>query len=74
MWLADSGVQAISAPEGVELCRRVGALGEVWIVINHTRQARTVPRPAPARDLVTGQTVDQDLVLDGYGVAVLAPK
>jgi beta-galactosidase len=74
MWLADSGVQTISAPEGVEVCRRVGASGEVWIVINHTRQARTVPSPATARDLVTGQTVGRDLTLDGYGVAVLAAE
>jgi beta-galactosidase len=73
-WLANSGVQPISAPEGVELCRRVGATGEVWIVINHTRQTRTVPRPAPARDFVTGQTAEPDLNLDGYGVAVLASE
>ena len=73
-WVADSGVHSIPVPEGVEICRRVGPHGEVWIVINHTRQARTVARPAVARDLMTDQTAEPDLHLDGYGVAVLASE
>jgi beta-galactosidase GanA len=67
-------VHQISAPEGVELCRRVGPSGEVWVVINHTRETQIVAPPVPARDLVTGQTVERDLSLDGYAVAVLVPE
>jgi beta-galactosidase len=73
-WVANSGARPISAPEGVEICRRVGPRGEVWIVINHTRQARTVARPAVARDLMLDQAAEPDLHLDGYGVAVLASE
>ncbi len=42
---------------GVELCRRVGASGEVWIVINH-RLFPTLPLPVFVISQVTDEFID----------------
>jgi beta-galactosidase len=70
-WVAKSGTPSVAVPEGVELCRRVGARGDVFICINHTPGAKTVDLALPLRDLIGGQICDGQVSLTGYGVAVL---
>ena len=70
-WVAQSGTPSVALPEGIELCRRVGARGDVFICINHTPGAKTVDLALPVRDLISGQTCRGQVALAGYGVAVL---
>ena len=72
-WMIEkSGVTLVfgPVPEGVEVCRRVGSSGQVFILINHTQEQRHVTLPRPMKLLLQGgegSAVD----LPGYGVAVL---
>lgn len=68
----DAGVAppALPAPEGVEVCRRVGRDHDVFVVINHADAPVTVPLPAPMSDVIHPATV-QSVALPPYGVAVL---
>jgi beta-galactosidase len=70
-WIAESGVKSVAVPDAVELCRRTGPHGDVWICINHGATPTSVDLPAPARDLISGQTCSTQVSLAGYGVAVL---
>jgi len=70
-WIAESGIPSVAVPEGVELCRRVGPRGDVFICINHTPHPKTVELAVPVRDLLSGQTCRGQVALAGYGVAVL---
>ncbi|WP_225877273.1 beta-galactosidase, partial [Streptomyces resistomycificus] len=56
-------------PDRVEAVRR----GELLFVLNHGRDAVTVEVPGVSRDLLTGATVQDELTLGRYGVAVLQP-
>jgi beta-galactosidase len=71
--LAECGVVSPwEATAGVEVARRVDNVGrEVWIIINHERTERTVSLPWPARDHIGGRTVQGQLALSDYGIAVL---
>ena len=70
-WIGESGVPSVTIPEGVELCRRVGPHGDVFICINHTRDPKIVELTVPVRDLLSGQTCSGQVALAEYGVAVL---
>ncbi|TEU21754.1 MAG: beta-galactosidase [Anaerolineales bacterium] len=64
----------METPVGVEARKRVNAEGvEVLIVINHTRAKQFVRLPWPAREHLSGQSVEGKLKLASYGVAVLTP-
>ena len=79
-WLVEqAGVTslAVDAPAGVEVARRVGEDGRaVFLVINHNRHPVQLdlssPLPNPARDLLTGENLRDDLSLPAYGVSVLS--
>lgn len=73
--LRTAGVQPdLITPENVEARRLVRPDGmEIYILINHTRRAVSVPLPWPAENLLSDQAVTGELSLEPYGVAVLAP-
>ncbi len=56
-------------PPRVEAVRR----GEALFLLNHAREPVTVPVPGTHRDLLTGATVTDRVVLGRYGAAVLKP-
>lgn len=60
-------------PDGIELCRRVGATHTFYIVINHSQSARTVALPKPMHELLTGKTA-ATIDLPAQGVAVLSTE
>jgi beta-galactosidase len=58
-------------PEGVEVCRR-GAKGKgVFIVLNHTKAAKTVRLPQAMDDILNGGPQVNRVELPPHGVAVL---
>lgn len=57
-------------PSGVEVNRRVGPEGTVYVVINFNRTKQEVKLPKAMKSLLDGKEVSQ-VELDGYGVAVL---
>ncbi len=62
----------LETPPGVEACKRVNAKGEeIYIIINHSREEKRVPLPWPAREHLSGEMGQGDLILAPYGVAVL---
>lgn len=61
----------IAPPPGVEVCRRVKAEGEVFIVINHTTEPRSVELPAAMHEVLTDRRCEGALALGPRGVAVL---
>ncbi len=71
--LAAAGVDAptLPVPAGVEVCRRVGAGREVFVVLNFARQPAQISLPGPMADLLAGGEVRQ-VNLPVYGVAVLS--
>jgi beta-galactosidase len=76
-WAMESaGVRlpAIATPRGVTLHELVGDDGIVCILNNCTDEPREVALPAPARDLLTGETRSVRLSLGPRGVAVLGKR
>jgi beta-galactosidase len=74
-WIAGTaGLRAAfgAVPDDVEVCRRSGPRGDVFVVLNFGRQARTVNLPHPMRDVLTGGPAVSSVQLDRYGVAVLS--
>jgi beta-galactosidase len=62
----------MGTPAGIEARKRVNAEEEeIYIVINHTREEKRVPLPWPAREHLSGEMGQGDLILAPYGVAVL---
>jgi len=61
-------------PEDVEVCRRSGPGGEVFVLINHGKQARTVVLPRPMRDVISAGQASPSVTLPRNGVAVLRPE
>ncbi|MGH9718473.1 MAG: beta-galactosidase [Candidatus Acidiferrales bacterium] len=73
-WLRRAGVKPIvpHAPEGVEVCERIGSGKTVVILINHNTMSEHVALPAEMINLLVpghGRVVSVDL--PRYGVAVL---
>ncbi|MFJ2019288.1 beta-galactosidase [Streptomyces nodosus] len=66
---AEAGVRPVleGLPDGVEAVRR----GELLFVLHHGREPVTVAVPGTHRELLTGETVRDSLILGRYGVAVL---
>jgi len=68
-----AGVQTVlgGVPEGVEVCRRTGAKGDIFVLINFDQQAHTVTLPHPMLDLLSRKQVQNTITLDRFGVGVL---
>ena len=67
-----AGVQTWKSPPGVEIRTRVSEPGaEIFFVINHGAVEQTLAWPWPARDHITGKTIQGDLKLEAYGVRIL---
>jgi beta-galactosidase len=60
-----------SVPDGVEVSRRVGPSGNVFVLINFAQEKQTVPLPRPMKSLLDQQNVTQ-VELERYGVSILA--
>lgn len=58
-WADEAGVDPapIAAPPGVEVCRRVGAGREVFVLINYKTSNQTVALPGPMDDVLHGGVV-----------------
>jgi beta-galactosidase len=75
-WMVqDSGVTPAfgTVPEGVEVSRRRGAGKDVFILINGSREARSVQLPRSMKMLLTGKE-GSEVALGAYGVEVLVEK
>ena len=67
-----AGIRFVKSPPGVEIRARVSQAGaEIFFVINHTAAEQTLQWPWPARDHLTGRSVQGDIRLEAYGVMVL---
>ena len=65
-------VRGMKSPEGVEVSTRLDPAGRaIYIVINHTAAERSLSLPWPAQEHLTGQTVENELKLPPYEVAIL---
>ena len=72
-WMTDaSGVRTPvpSVPEGVEVSLRQGEHGTVFVIINFSETAQSVPLSGPMQDVLEGGE-KTSLTLPVYGVAVL---
>ncbi len=58
-------------PPGVEVCRRIGAGKEIFVLINHTPETKTISLPRPMRDLLNNAARGLVLTLFPREVAVL---
>ena len=58
-------------PSGVEVCRRTGPHGDVFILINHANENRTVNLPSRMIEVLSGGPPRTTIELPRYGVAVL---
>lgn len=69
----EAGVHAVfgAVPEDVEVCRRAGPGGDVFVLINFGKQARTVTLPRTMRDVLTGGPPRTSVELARFGVALL---
>jgi beta-galactosidase len=71
-WMIEkSGVTPVfgPAPDGVEVCRRLGDGKQVFILINHTKESRHVALPRRMKSIL--EDGEKSVVdLPGYGVAV----
>jgi beta-galactosidase len=62
----------LKAPTGVEVRTRVSAGGEdVFIVINHTREEKSLDLPWPTREHLTETLLTNEVKLAPYGVLIL---
>ena len=68
--LVDAGIPVRRLPEGVECHERTGETGRFFFYLNNTTETVTVSG-VEGRDLVTDREVKGELVLPGYGVAVV---
>jgi beta-galactosidase len=78
-WMVQSsGVKPIvaNAPEGVEVCRRLGDNKQVIILINHTTQPQTVTLPKAMRELLksTAPSTSMTLAPSDVGVFLATDK
>jgi len=72
-----AGVKSIwgSLPDGIELCRRVGISGTVYILINHRSSLVQVPLPMPMHNLLDSDRGAIDGIdLPSQGIAVLTAE
>jgi beta-galactosidase len=75
-WMVElSGVRPAfgPVPAGVEVCRRSGRRGDVFVLLNHGRAPVSVELPRPMRDVLNGGTPTRRVELAVEGVGVLAP-
>jgi beta-galactosidase len=75
-WMVkSSGVQPPidAVPQGVEVCRRVGAGKEILILINHTAESKTVSLPRMMHEILRGGTPARTVTLPPREVAVMVP-
>jgi beta-galactosidase len=72
-----AGVKSIwgSLPDGIELCRRVGISGTVYILINHRSSLIQMPLPMPMHNLLDSDRGAIDRIdLPSQGIAVLTAE
>ncbi|PTY07509.1 beta-galactosidase [Opitutaceae bacterium EW11] len=72
-WVRDAGVpdHTLPAPAGVEVCRRVGADRELYVLINHASKSVRVELPEEMQDVLQGGPT-RAVELDGRGVGVIS--
>jgi len=63
----------LSAPKGVEICRLVGDDGEAYVVNNCTDAPQDILLPGPMKNVLTGETVEDNLQLNERDIALLVP-
>lgn len=73
--IADSEVKPVlepvlgPAPDGVEVCRRIGNGHQIFFLLNHNKDAVTVPLPHAMKSILTGkETTNVHLPLQGVEI------
>jgi beta-galactosidase len=62
----------LQTPLGVEVCQRVSSAGEkIYILINHRKEPQKVALPWKAHEHLSDTTIQGELALPAYGVALL---
>jgi beta-galactosidase len=61
-------------PDGVEVSRRTGPQGDVFILVNLGRPPQTIALPKPMKDVLAGGAPKASVSLPRFGVAVLKPE
>jgi beta-galactosidase len=77
VWLAErSGLTPAFGPlpAGVEACRRVGSGKEIFVLINHTPEAKSIVLPRPMLDLLNDAARGAALTLPARELAVLVDR
>jgi beta-galactosidase len=70
-----AGLRPMRSPRGVEICTRTRADGvPVYILINHEKNERQVSLPWPVYEHLNEIAVGRELILPGYGVAVVTEE
>jgi beta-galactosidase len=70
-----AGVQPpLASPEGVEVVQRRGEGQTFTFVLNHRADAQSVSIPTPMRDLLSGTRHEEQVRLEGRGVAILVAE
>ena len=75
-WMAqESGVKSSfgPVPDGIDVCRRVGAGKQVYVLVNFKREAQHVNLPHAMTELLSGGDVSA-VEMPAYGVEVLLDK
>jgi len=73
-WMTDSSAVKTplpSVPEGVEVSLRQGERGDVFVIINFSETAKTIPLSGPMKDVLEGGE-KTSVSLPVYGVAVFS--
>ncbi len=63
-----------TVPNGVEVCRRSSASKSVLVLVNHTKEPKTVALPQPMTRVLEGGPAASQIVLPPRGVEVLKVK
>jgi len=74
--LAASDIRSpMPAPHGVEICQRVSPVGgageRIYIIISHRKESQKLTLPWKAREHLSDITIQGELDLPAYGVAIL---
>jgi beta-galactosidase len=58
-------------PADVEVCRRTGPRGDIFVLINHGKETRVIQLPEAMREFLAGGPARTSVELPRYGVAVV---
>ena len=74
--LTASDIQVLwQAPPGVEICQRISPVGEkIYIIINHGKEPQKLNLPWKAHEHLSDMSIQSELDLPAYAVAILTKE